>query len=75
MKCTICKNGETKNGFTTTSLTRKNTTIIIRGVPSQICENCGESFFTEEATSELLRLANIAVSSGIEVEVREYKAA
>lgn len=75
MKCTICKNGETKEGHTTATLCRESTTVIFQEVPAQVCQNCGESFFSEETTTQLLKLAELAARSGVQVEVREYLAA
>ena len=42
MKCVICQYGETEPGTTTVTLTRDETTIVIRDVPAQICTICGE---------------------------------
>ena len=43
MKCAICKNGETYPGTTTVTLTRGEATIVIKNVPAEVCDNCGES--------------------------------
>jgi YgiT-type zinc finger domain-containing protein len=75
MKCTICKSGETKDGHTTATMTKGNTTVVFQEVPASVCENCGEAFFSEETTAKLLKLATEAAKSGVQVEVREYLAA
>lgn len=75
MKCTICKNGETKEGHTTATMTKGSTTVVFQDVPAQVCGNCGEAFFSEETTTRLLKLSEVAVQSGVQVEVREYLAA
>lgn len=75
MKCTICKNGETKEGHTTATLAKGSTTVVFQDVPAQVCQNCGEAFFSEETTAQLLKLAESAAQSGVQVEVREYLAA
>ena len=75
MKCTICKNGETKDGHTTATMSKENTTVVFQDVPAQVCQNCGESFFSEATTAQLLKLAQSAASSGVQIEVREYLAA
>ncbi len=75
MKCTICKNGETNNGHTTATMTKGNTTVVFQDVPAQVCQNCSEAFFSEDTTARLLKLAEQAAQSGIQVEVREYLAA
>ena len=75
MKCTICKNGETKDGHTTATMTKGNTTVVFQDVPAQVCQNCSEAFFSETTTTQLLKLADLAAKSGVQVEVREYLAA
>jgi YgiT-type zinc finger domain-containing protein len=74
MKCIFCKQGETKKGFTTVTLNRKNTVIIIKEVPSDICENCGEYYLTAKMTKKLLSLAETAISKGAEVEILRFAA-
>ena len=46
MKCTICKTGHTHPGVTTVTLQRDNTVVIIRDVPAEICEDCGEYYLS-----------------------------
>ena len=75
MKCAICKNGETKDSYTVATMNRENTTVVFHNVPAQVCQNCGEAFLSEETTSRLLKLADSAAHSGVQVEVREYLAA
>lgn len=74
MKCVICKQGVTKDGVTTVTLQRGPTTIVFRGVPALICENCGEAYVGEGVTRQLLELAEDAARSGVEVEVRDFAA-
>jgi YgiT-type zinc finger domain-containing protein len=75
MMCVICKNGETSNGRTTVTLERRQTVLVIRGVPAQVCRNCGEAYVDETVTADLLKVAEEAVRAGIQVDVREYMAA
>ena len=75
MKCVICKNGETKNGQTLATFGRGKTTVVFQDVPAEVCQNCGEAFLSEQTTSQLLKLAESAARSGVQVEVREYLAA
>ena len=51
MKCTLCKYGETAPGTTTVNLNRRESPIIIRGVPAEICTNCGEYYLSEKITA------------------------
>ncbi len=72
MKCVICKHGTTEDGKATITLTRGETVIVIKGVPAQVCANCGEEYVDEDTTAGLLRSAEDAASAGVQVEVREY---
>lgn len=73
MKCTICKHGQTVNGFATITLENKGSTIVFKHVPALVCDNCGEKYVKGEVTRELLKKANDIVGSGVEVDIREYK--
>jgi len=75
MKCVICKHGETEPGTTTMTLERDSLTLVVKGVPAQVCENCGEAYLDEETTRRLLETAETEAQAGAQVEVREYKAA
>jgi YgiT-type zinc finger domain-containing protein len=75
MKCVICKDGETRPGNATITLEREGTTLVIKGVPADVCANCGEEYVDETITARLLKTAEEAAQSGVEVDVREYIAA
>ena len=74
MKCLICKQGETRPQSATVPLQRNGTTIIFKGVPANICENCGEYYLSEEIAGHLLERAERAVQSGTEVEIVRFAA-
>lgn len=75
MKCVICKHGETEQGTTTVTLERGSLTLVVKGVPAQVCDNCGEAYMDEATTRQLLETAETEVKAGAQVEIREYKAA
>jgi YgiT-type zinc finger domain-containing protein len=75
MKCVICKLGETRPGKATVTLERNVTTLVIKNVPADICRNCGEEYVSSETTALLLRTAEEAAKSGVQVCVRDYVAA
>jgi hypothetical protein len=81
MNCPICKHGETIRSTATIALDRVDpasgvsVTIVFRGVPAEVCDNCGEQFVDEPTTREVLRQADHAVRSGVQLEVRQYAAA
>ncbi len=75
MKCVICQYGETEPGTTIVALARGETTIVIRDVPALICTTCGEEYVDALTGKRLSQIAEAAVSEGVEVDVRRYKAA
>jgi len=74
MKCVICKHGETAPGLVTVSLQRKETTVIFKNVPAEVCNNCGEYFLDENVTERLTTQAGNAVKDGAEVEILRFVA-
>jgi len=69
MECVICKNGMITDGEVTVTLEREGTVIVIKDVPAQVCQNCGEYFLNETMTIEVLEKAESAVQKGVEFEV------
>ena len=73
MNCVICKNGTTAEGFVTVTLQR-NSSIIIKNVPAEICDNCGEYYLNDEVVGSVLRIAEKATENNPEVEILQYAA-
>ncbi|MBI4700806.1 MAG: type II toxin-antitoxin system MqsA family antitoxin [Deltaproteobacteria bacterium] len=73
--CPICKHGERQPGTTSVTLSREGSTIVFENVPADVCDNCGESYLTEETTTRLFEEAKAATSAGFRVAVRAYAAA
>ena len=74
MTCTLCKHGELAPGTTTVALSRGETTIIIKGVPADLCDNCGEYYLSEAVSARVLAVADAAIRSGAEVEIIRFAA-
>ncbi|MBW3563313.1 MAG: type II toxin-antitoxin system MqsA family antitoxin [Acidobacteria bacterium] len=55
-------------------LEREQTTVIVKGVPADICRNCGEYWLEEEVAGRLLRQAEDAAARRAEVEIVRYAA-
>ncbi|MBI4367070.1 MAG: type II toxin-antitoxin system MqsA family antitoxin [Deltaproteobacteria bacterium] len=75
MQCVVCKKGETRQGMTTVTLERGGMTLVVKGVPAQVCANCGEAFVDSDAATKLLQSAEAAAKAGVQVDIREYIAA
>jgi YgiT-type zinc finger domain-containing protein len=72
MKCVVCKHGETRPGYTTVMLERGGGALVVRKVPAEVCENCGEAYVSAEVTRSLLESARETLRAGVEVDIREF---
>jgi YgiT-type zinc finger domain-containing protein len=75
MTCVICRHGQTHDGTATVTLERDGLTLVVKGVPARVCESCGEEYVDQETAAHLLRDAERAARSGVQVEVRAFAAA
>jgi len=75
MKCPICKKGQTTAGTTTVTLERDALTLVVKAVPAQVCDNCGEEYVDEKAAAQLLSDAESSARAGNEINVRHFHAA
>ena len=49
--------------------------IIIKNVPAQICDNCGEYYLDDDLAESVLRIAEKALEHKPEIEILQYVAA
>ena len=75
MKCVVCRHGETAPATATVTIQRGAMTLVVRGVPAEVCENCGEEYVGEGEASSIVTLADAAAERGARVEVCDYLAA
>ena len=74
MKCAICQNGSTTEGYTTLVLERDQTLVVFKSVPAQICSNCGEEYVSSAVNRALLSRAQKEWEQGIILEVLNFAA-
>jgi len=74
MKCVICRTGETAESLTNVTLNRGKTTVLVKDVPAQVCDNCGEYYLSGEISDRVLALAEIAVRNNVEIEILQFAA-
>lgn len=74
MNCLICKNGETEPGEVTVTLQRGESIVILKQVPAEVCDNCGEYYLSDVVTAKVMARADIAVENGAEVEILRFAA-
>jgi len=72
--CVLCKNGETRPGTVTVTLERGKTVVVVRDVPAEVCENCGEYYLDSSVAQEVYQRAEAAVARNAEVEILHYAA-
>jgi YgiT-type zinc finger domain-containing protein len=74
MKCVICKTGDTAPGKVTVTLQRGEATVLIKGVPAEVCDDCGEYYLSEETSQRVLKQAESAIANHAELEVLRFAA-
>jgi len=74
MNCAICKQGELHDGVATVTLQRGETTVVVKDVPAEVCDNCGEYYLSEAMTQRVLALAEDAARKRSEVEIMRFAA-
>lgn len=73
MKCVICKTGETALSETTVTFEKNGRIVVFRGVPAQICTNCGEEYVDEATTRQLYDSMNSTIDPEDEVTLRIFE--
>lgn len=74
MQCVMCKHGQTSNGKTVVTLRRSDTMVVIKDVPAEVCQQCGEYYLDDKTTGQVLSMAEDAVKHNVEVEILRYAA-
>ena len=71
MKCFMCK-GSLEEKNTTFMVELDNCIIIIKNVPSLVCEQCGEVLYSNEVSKQLEKLVNAVRNSITEITIINY---
>lgn len=64
MKCFFCSFGESRPGTSSITLEREGTVIVVQEVPGEVCDTCGEAYYSDETKDELLKQAEQAYQDG-----------
>ncbi len=75
MDCPVCRHGTTRPGSATVTLERDDVTLVVRHVPAEVCDNCGEEYVAADKATKLLALLDAAQREGVHMDVRDYIAA
>lgn len=73
--CMYCKCTTTIPSFTTHVVNYKNCIIIIKNVPCEECEQCGEKYYSNEVAKQLENLVNVAKQLMQEIAIIDYSKA
>jgi len=72
MTCFMCK-GTVQAGFSTFTADMGGCVVVIKNVPSGICEQCGETSYNDEVARQLENIVqNITKSVSTEIAVVSY---
>ena len=74
MKCALCRTGETKPGKTTETYEIGSAVVVLRGVPADVCQQCGEAYTSEATTRQIEKIVDRTCRAGA-VIIQEYQAA
>ena len=61
-------------GHTGITFERANATVVVKSVPANVCDNCGEAFIAEEIARKVHDVVEAEFKKGVEVEVVHYAA-
>lgn len=70
--CMFCKGNVMKESLTTHVVNYKNCVIVIKNVPCEECEQCGEKYYTDEVAERLESMVDAAKKLMQEIAVIDY---
>lgn len=70
--CMFCKCDSVKASFTTHVVNYNGTIIVIKNVPCEECEQCGEKYYTDEVAEKIEKMVNLAKQMMQEIAVLDY---
>lgn len=74
MRCVLCKHGETAPGRTTETYELGSAVVVVRGIPAEVCSQCGEAYTDSDTTRRLEALVESLKRPGA-VVIQEFQAA
>lgn len=70
--CMFCKCDAVRNTTTTHVVNYKNCIIVVKNVPVEECEQCGEKFYTDEVAEQLEEIVEVAKKLMQEISVIDF---
>jgi YgiT-type zinc finger domain-containing protein len=74
MNCPICKSGTMIDGYTSITFEKAAATVVVKGIPATVCDNCGEAFVAEVIARKVHGVVEAELEKGIEVEIVHFAA-
>lgn len=71
-RCPFC-GGRLRDGQATVPFVLKNSVVVVKGVPAEVCASCHEPLMTGRVTDELTGLLGQLRAAGSEVSVISYQ--
>ena len=71
--CMLCKCNTVRQTTTTHVVNYKGNIIVIKNVPCEECEQCGEKFYTDEVAGRIEEIVNMTKKLLQEVAVVDYQ--
>ena len=72
MTCFMCK-GSVRDGFSTFTTDMAGCVVVIKNVPSFVCDQCGETSYNDEVAKRLEQIVkNITEAASAEIAVVNY---
>lgn len=72
MKCPVC-GGTIKDGLTNIPVELETGLLYIKQVPADVCNQCGESFISDDVAEKLEKIVEKAKQQKVEIEVIFYQ--
>lgn len=70
--CMFCKCDSVKSSLTTHVVNYNGTIIVIKNVPCEECEQCGEKYYTDEVAEKIEKMVDLAKQMMQEIAVLDY---
>ncbi|MCK9519091.1 MAG: type II toxin-antitoxin system MqsA family antitoxin [Dehalococcoidia bacterium] len=74
LSCVICRQGKLAPGMATVMVAARETVVVVKQVPADICDTCGEYYLSQEMAEQIDDIVDAAAARGAEVEIIRYAA-
>lgn len=72
-RCVRCRTGRLSEGTTTMTVERDDVTVVFKGVPARVCDQCGEAYLDGATVDRVHDEFDAAYEAGTIVDVRRWR--